>query len=76
MNASCRCYTFELPVKTQLIVDLNEWSDSIHRQGVAVVSFVTGWRCALGVAKRLDKPIVNHTFPPCVLCGGKGGRRY
>ena len=75
-NTSCYCHTPELPEKVQLLVDYNEWANSLRRQGMAVESFVAGWRDAPGIAKRLDKPIATDTLPPRALCNGKGGQRY
>ena len=74
--SSCHCYTFELPEKIQLLIDFNEWASSLRTQGATVESFVSGWKDALSIAKKLDKVITTDTLPPCVLYNGAEGRKY
>ena len=73
--SSCRCYTFELPEKIQLLTDYSEWASSLRTQGVTVESFVPEWRGALSIAKRLGKVIATDTLQPCVLCNGAEGHK-
>ena len=74
--SSCHRYTFELPEKIQLLADFKEWTNSLRTQGVTVESFVSGWKDALSIARKLYKVIANDTLPPCALCNGAEERKY